>query len=116
LAYIFDGNKFVTTKKNTAINELIDNHIDSIEISLDEYKEKLNPRVVQKLEELINKINDDYTEMVVENNNNKKFQNYKLYKIDQVKDLIYDESKNIKDNKKIIQITSKNKLTNEINV
>ena len=116
LAYIFDGNKFVTTKKNTAITELIDNHIDSIEISLDEYKEKLNPRVVQKLEELIDKINDDYTEMVVENNNNKKFQNYKLYKIDQVKDLIYDESKNIKDNKKIIQITSKNKLTNEINV
>ena len=116
LAYIFDGNKFVTTKKNTAINELIDNHIDSIEISLDEYKEKLNPRVVQKLEELIDKINDDYTEMVVENNNNKKFQNYKLYKIDQVKDLIYDESKNIKDNKKIIQITSKNNLTNEIDV
>lgn len=54
--------------------------------------------------------------MVVENNNNKKFQNYKLYKIDQVKDLIYDESKNIKDNKKIIQITSKNNLTNEIDV
>ena len=115
LAYVFDGNKFVTTKKNTAITELIDNHIDSIEISLDEYKEKLNPRVVQKIEELIDKINDDYTEMVVENNNNKKFQNYKLYKIDQVKNLIYDESKNIKDNKKITQIQT-NKLTNEINV
>ena len=115
LAYIFDGNKFVTTKKNTAITELIDNHIDSIEISLDEYKEKLNPRVVQKIEELIDKINDDYTEMVVENNNNKKFQNYKLYKIDQVKNLIYDESKNIKDNKKITQIPT-NKLTHEINV
>jgi hypothetical protein len=115
LAYIFDGNKFVTTKKNTAITELIDNHIDSIEISLDEYKEKLNPRVIQKLEELIDKINDDYTEMVVENNNNKKFQNYKLYKIDQVKNLIYDESKNIKDNKKITQIPT-NKLTHEINV
>jgi len=115
LAYIFDGNKFVTTKKNTAITELIDNHIDSIEISLDEYKEKLNPRVVQKIEELIDKINDDYTEMVVENNNNKKFQNYKLYKIDQVKNLIYDESKNIKDNKKITQIQTNN-LTNEIDV
>jgi len=115
LAYIFDGNKFVTTKKNTAITELIDNHIYSIEISLDEYKEKLNPKIVQKIEELIDKINDDYTEMVVENNNNKKFQNYKLYKIDQVKNLIYDESKNIKDNKKITQIQT-NILTNEIDV
>jgi len=115
LAYIFDGNKFVTTKKNTAITELIDNHIDSIEISLDEYKEKLNPKIVQKIEELIDKINDDYTEMIVENNNNKKFQNYKLYKIDQVKNFIYDESKNIKDNKKITQIPT-NKLINEINV
>jgi len=115
LAYIFDGNKFVTTKKNTAITELIDNHIYSIEISLDEYKEKLNPKIVQKIEELIDKINDDYTEMVVENNNNKKFQNYKLYKIDQVKNFIYDESKNIKDNKKITQIPT-NKLINEINV
>jgi len=115
LAYIFDGNKFVTTKKNTAITELIDNHIYSIEISLDEYKEKLNPKIVQKIEELIDKINDDYTEMIVENNNNKKFQNYKLYKIDQVKNFIYDESKNIKDNKKITQIPT-NKLINEINV
>ena len=116
LAYVFDGEKFVTTKKNKSITELIDNHIDSIEISLEEYKEKLNPKVVQKLEELIEKINDDYTEMIVENNNNKKFQNYKLYKIDQVKDLIYDESKHIKNNKKIIQILSKKKLTNEIDV
>ncbi len=116
LAYVFDGGKFVTTKKTKAITELIDNHIDSIEISLEEYKEKLNPRVVEKLEELIDKINDDYTQMVVENNNNKKFQNYKLYKIDQVKELIYDESKHIKDNKKIVQIPSKKKSSNEIEV
>ncbi len=116
LAYVFDGGKFVTTKKTKAINELIDNHMDNIEISLEEYKEKLSPKVVEILEELIEKINDNYTEMVVENNKNKKFQNYKLFKIDQVKELIYDESKNIKDNKKIVLASPKKKKQEEIEV
>jgi hypothetical protein len=112
IAHVFDGEKFITMKKNEAINELIDNHLENIEISLEEYREKLTPKAIDILDKMIEKLYDDKTPLVDESNSNKKFSNYKLYKIDQIKDLIYNQSRSIKDTIKQIN----NKITNEIEI
>ena len=43
-AYIYDGNKFIAVLKSDILETLVDNHIENIEYSADEYKEKLNEK------------------------------------------------------------------------
>lgn len=95
LVHIFDGNKFVSQAKHGTINQLIDNHMESIEESLDNSREKLNPKTVDIIEKLIEKINDETTELYDEEND-KKYLNYKNYKNDLVKLFVYNESDNKK--------------------
>jgi hypothetical protein len=71
--------------------------LENIEISLEDYREKLNSKSVEILDKMIEKLYDDKSLTIDESNGNKKFTNYKLYKIDQIKDLIYNQSKLIKD-------------------
>jgi uncharacterized protein YpiB (UPF0302 family) len=59
IAHVFDGEKFITMKKNEAINELIDNHLENIEISLEEYREKINPKATDILDRMIEKLYDN---------------------------------------------------------
>jgi len=95
LVHIFDGNKFVSQAKHGTINQLIDNHMESIEESLDNSREKLNPKTVDIIEKLIEKINDESAELYDEEND-KKYLNYKNYKNDLVKLFVYNESDNKK--------------------
>jgi len=95
LVHIFDGNKFVSQAKHGTINQLIDNHMESIEESLDNSREKLNPKTVDIIEKLIEKINDETSELYDEEND-KKYLNYKNYKNDLVKLFVYNESDNKK--------------------
>lgn len=95
LVHIFDGKKFVSQAKHGTINQLIDNHMESIEESLDNSREKLNPKTVDIIEKLIEKINDETTELHDEEND-KKYLNYKNYKNDLVKLFVYNESDNKK--------------------
>jgi len=95
LVHIFDGNKFVSQAKHGTINQLIDNHMESIEESLDNSREKLNAKTVDIIEKLIEKINDETTELYDEEND-KKYLNYKNYKNDLVKLFVYNESDNKK--------------------
>jgi hypothetical protein len=95
LVHIFDGKKFVSQAKHGTINQLIDNHMESIEESLDNSREKLNPKTVDIIEKLIEKINDETTELYDEEND-KKYLNYKNYKNDLVKLFVYNESDNKK--------------------
>lgn len=95
LIHTFDGDKFVSQVKHGTINQLIDNHMESIEESLDNSREKLNPKTIDIIEKLIEKINDESTELYDEEND-KKYLNYKNYKNDLVKLFVYNESDNKK--------------------
>ena len=90
LAYIYNGEKFEAISKTMMLNELIDIHTENIEVTLGNYKKKLTEKTIDILEKLINKINDDTTE-VIDENNCKKFKNYKSYKANDIKLLIYNE-------------------------
>ncbi len=91
LIHIFDGEKFVSQAKHGTLNQLMDNHMVSIEESLENSKENLNPKTFDIIEKLIEKINDETTELYDEEND-KKYLNYKNYKNDLIKLVIYNES------------------------
>jgi hypothetical protein len=83
LAYVFNGKEFVAVKKNTMLNE--------INLSLEKYKKKLAPSVIEILEKFLDKLNDQYTKKI-DYDTDKTYPNYKAYKIDHIKLLIYNES------------------------
>jgi hypothetical protein len=91
-AYIYDGSKFCATSKFSVLNELINMHVENIELSLENYSNKLEKKTVDAINKFIEKINDEETPMNDEINN-KKFKNYKYYKINQIKLMIYNETK-----------------------
>ncbi len=123
LAHIYDGaslaqaralwlllkpeKKFISKSKQEIINQLIDNHMESIEESLIDYREKLNQKTIEIIETLIDKMNDKTTELYDEENE-KKYINYKNYKNDLVKLFVYNESdKKIPNTTNIPTITKK---------
>ena len=69
--------------------------MESIEEFLDNSREKLNSKTIDIIEKLIEKINDETTELHDEEND-KKYLNYKNYKNDLVKLFVYNESDNKK--------------------
>ena len=62
-AYTFDGSKFIAVLKNDVLGELVDNHFENIELSVEEYKDKLNSKTIEVLDKFIEKINDDDREL-----------------------------------------------------
>lgn len=99
LAYIFDGKHFISVSKNEMLNELVGIHIDEINISFEKLKDKINTSYVKRLEVFLEMLNDDDKEYYDEDNN-KSYQNYRAYKINKVKNLVYDNS----DAKKLMQL------------
>ena len=81
LIHIFDGEKFVSQAKHETLNQLMDNHMVSIEESLENSREKLNSKTIDIIE-----LHDE--------ENDKKYLNYKNYKNDLVKLFVYNESDN----------------------
>jgi len=61
IAYVFDGKQFISVRKNEMLNELIDSHVNEINLSLEKNKNKINEYYVNKIEEFLNKLNDDNT-------------------------------------------------------
>ena len=116
IAYVYNGNKFEAVQKHSIINQLIDQHMNNIEVSLENYKDKLPERTIEILDKLIEKLQDDHTYMLDEENN-KEFKNYKLFKINEVKLMIYNETGN---NTEVIKLKYNNSIFNkqikEINV
>ena len=90
-AYIFNGIKFCAASKNEIIEELITNHMDEIEISAKEYENKLSSTKLKHLNKFIETINDD-EKLYFHENLKKKFSNYKIYKSELIKKLIYNYS------------------------
>ena len=58
--------------------------MNNIEVSLEDYKDKLPERTIEILDKLIEKLQDDHT-LMVDEENNKEFKNYKVFKINEVK-------------------------------
>ncbi len=109
IAYVYNGNKFEAVQKHSVINQLIDQHMNNIEVSYDDYKNKLPEKTVSILDKLIEKIQDDHTSMVDEENN-KEFKNYKLFKINEVKLMIYNETGN---NTEVIKLKYNGSILNK---
>jgi hypothetical protein len=89
LVYVYDGTKFTTTTKTDTIYDMITNYTDQIELSFDDNKDKLTEYKIKCVEnylELINS-NKEYIDQ-----HNKKYTNFKTYKVGDVKRLIYDKS------------------------
>jgi hypothetical protein len=89
LAYVYDGTRFTTTTKTDTIYDMITNYTEQIELSFDDNKDKLTEYKIKCVEnylELINS-NKEYIDQ-----HNKKYTNFKTYKVGDVKRLIYDKS------------------------
>lgn len=109
IAYVYNGNKFEAVQKHSVINQLIDQHMNNIEVSYDDYKNKLPEKTVIILDKLIEKIQDEHTIMIDEENN-KEFKNYKLFKMNEVKLMIYNETGN---NTEVIKLKYNNSMLNK---
>jgi hypothetical protein len=94
-AYKFNGEKFISVYKDELITELIDNHFNYIEDTIDNYKNKISEKDFKVLQQFIDMMNDDETKFT-HHELNKTYQNYKKYKIDSIKLLVFNNTdKNI---------------------
>ena len=91
LAYVFDGNQFISVRKNEMLTELIDTHVKEINLSLEKNKNKINEKYVIRLEKFLDMLNDDDTKFT-DQNNQRTYPSYKAYKLNSIKLLIYNGS------------------------
>ena len=75
------------------LKELIDNHFDNIIMKFEDYKKKLNPNTVKAIEQFIQEMNDENIQ-ITDEKANKIFKNYRYYKINEIKLLIYNQKDN----------------------
>ena len=84
--HAFDGKQFSAINKAELLNEIIDTHINEIYFSKDKYNVKQITK--DKINNLENKINKNMLKFTDENN--KVYKNYKDYKMEIIKLLIYN--------------------------
>lgn len=98
IAYKFDQIKgyFITTTKNEVLNDIIDNRITDIEEIYDELSttNKINEDTKNIINKFLEKIQND-NEKFVDENENATYDNYKSYKSNKIKILIYDNNQKI---------------------
>ncbi len=94
IAYIFDGNEFIASDKTDTIIDLIDDHANEINLTLDTHRAKLNDYTITKIEDMLQKLERE-DKFIDENN--KSYSTYKVYKMNLVKKDIY----NLSDRKKL---------------
>ena len=95
IAYVFDGNEFMAHDKTDTMIELIDDHANEINLSLDNHRKNLNPYTITKIEDMLKKLESE--EKYTDENNGKTYDSYKVYKMNTVKKDIY----NLSDRKKL---------------
>ena len=108
IAYIFDGSKFILTSKDIVINDLYNSHLENIEQFLEEAVIPENK--YSKITKFLATLNDDEKLFIDGASNNKKYHNYKAYKLIAIKNLIYNES-----DQKILKKLSSMDLHEKIN-
>ena len=108
IAYIFNGKQFISIRKNEMLNDLIDTHVNELNLSLEKNKNKLNNKYVTKLEKFLDMLNDDDTKFT-DQDNQRIYPSYKVYKMNTIKLLIYNES-----DKKKLELLNKINLKEKI--
>jgi hypothetical protein len=97
IAYRFDQTKgyFITTTKNDVLNDIIDNRITDIEEIYDELSttNKINEEIKQIITKFLEKIQNE--EKFIDENENIIYDNYKTYKSNKIKILIYNNNQKI---------------------
>ena len=93
VAYIYNGDYFQAVNKLEILKELIDNHYDNIYVKFEDYKKRLNPNTVKAIEQFIQEMNDENIQ-VKDEKSNRIFKNYRYYKINEIKLLIYNQKDN----------------------
>ena len=93
-AYIFDCKEFVASDKTDTMYDLVEDHANEINLSLDTHRAKLNEYTISKIEDMLEKLESEqkYTD-----ENNKVYATYKVYKVNNLKKDIY----NLSDRKKL---------------
>ena len=89
IAYIFDGTRFILTSKDEVINDLFNTHLENIEQFLEE--SEIPENKYTKITKFLDVLNDN-DQCFIDGNNNKKYSNYKAYKLIAIKNLVYNES------------------------
>ena len=109
-AYIFNGTKFCSIAKNEAINDLITSHLDEIESSATDYSNNISENKLKHLHSFIETIGDNDKKFVHESLK-KTYTNYRIYKSEIIKHLIYNNS-----NSKLLEKLKNIDLENKISV
>ncbi len=91
LSYIFNGKEFTCVNKSEVLNTLIQIHTREINLSVEKYKNKLKNNVIIRLKDFIDKLNDTTTKFT-DKNTDITYPNYKAYKIQSIRLIIYNES------------------------
>jgi DNA-directed RNA polymerase subunit RPC12/RpoP len=91
IAYIFDGSNFIPTTKDVVLNELFNNHLDNIQSYLEEAEIPENKYI--KISKFLEKLNDEEKAFIDESANKKRYTNYKSYKLNELKLIVYCLSK-----------------------
>ncbi len=91
-AYVWDGERFVAKLKDDVLEELITNHVNFIETSLETYKDFLSINIQKKITEMLDKL--ESPNKYVNKQLHKTFKTYRTYKKEELKMLIYNNTKN----------------------
>jgi cystathionine beta-lyase family protein involved in aluminum resistance len=91
IAYVYNGTKFEAVQKQSVISDLIDQHMNNIEVSLENYKHKLPEKTANIIDKLLQKLDDETK--ITDENNNKEYKNFKSFKTNEIKLMIYNESR-----------------------
>ena len=107
-AYIFNGTIFIAGYKDDILDKLIDTHVEIIKTNFFEYKKHIPIPLQKKLLNLLNRLEDEETPFIDNNMSKKKFKNYKDYKKEEAKLIIYNYGNKMTIN---IEFNSKNEIT-----
>jgi hypothetical protein len=110
IAHVYNGNKFQAVGKHSILNELINNHLENIELSFENYREKLPAKTCEILDKFIEKIQNE-NKIMIDEDNNKTFKNYKEFKINEIKLMIYNQGGNMKEVINVIYDKPKDTIT-----
>ncbi len=91
-AYVWEEDKFVVKHKDDVLEDLISNHVNFIETSLETYKDFLSTKIQNKITEMLEKL--DSPSKYVNKQLHKTFKTYRTYKKEELKMLIYNNTKN----------------------
>jgi len=111
IGYIFNGSKIEAVPKAEMLNNLLDMHMVEINIALEKNENKLKDYNIKKLEDFIEALNNQKTKFIDENEN-KTYSNYKLYKLEKIKLLVYNES----DKKRLDELNNNDIVNLEIDI